>query len=84
MKPDVYSHSTKPNLKEPLIKGAVSLPLSSIKRSAIIPSGSEEDKDVCLNCTLPPNRCYGNDKCYLKHKKIKDGGESDGEQRTKV
>ena len=72
------------NNMEVIVGGAVSLPLSNIKKSTMIFGGSDDDTDVCLNCTLPPNRCKGGNKCYLKHKKIKDGGESDERQRSET
>lgn len=68
------------NNMEVVVGGAVSLPLPNAKKESVIFGGSDDDTDVCLNCTLPPDRCRGGDKCYLKHKKIKDRGGSNERQ----
>ena len=48
-----------------------------MKKTKMVFGGSDDDVDICLNCTLPVERCQGGDKCYLKHKRIKEGGDSD-------
>lgn len=68
------------NNNQPLIKGAVSLPVSNVEKSKAIFGGSDDDVDICLNCTLPASKCNGGTDCYRRHKRIKDGGESDGRQ----
>ena len=74
MKPDVYSNATKPNSKEPFIKGAVSLPVPNEKKSKVVFGGSDSDEDIeiCLNCSLPVSKCHGLDKCYAKQKRIEE------------
>ena len=65
------------NNMEVIVGGATSLPLPNSKREPVIFGGSDDDVDVCLNCTVPPSRCKGGNSCYLKHKNMKDRGESD-------
>ena len=66
------------NNSEPLIRGAVSLPLPNVKHQKMIFAGADDDITVCLNCKLPSSKCRGTERCYLKHKKKKDGSESNG------
>ena len=65
------------NNNEPIIKGAVSLPLSNDKKEKMTFGGSDDDVDICLNCTLPVSKCTGGSDCYRKYKRIKEGGDSD-------
>ena len=59
----------KENMTEPLIRGAISLPLPNNQKNKMVFGGSDDDVEVCLNCTLPANKCRGLDKCYNKQKK---------------
>lgn len=74
MKPDVYSYAIKPNSKEPVIKGAVSLPVPNDKKRKMVFGGSDSDEDIeiCLNCELPAAKCHGLDKCYAKQKRVEE------------
>ena len=65
----------KENMTEPLIRGAVSLPLPNNQKNKMIFGGSDDDVEVCLNCTLPANKCRGLKRCYSYQKK-KNGGEN--------
>ena len=64
----------KENSTEPLIKSAISLPLPNLDKTKTMFGISDEDVDVCLNCTLPPNKCRGHVNCYNKQKRV--GGKS--------
>ena len=59
----------KENSNEPLIKGAVSLPVPNTKKGKMVFGGSDDDVEVCLNCTLPASKCHGLDMCYAKQKR---------------
>lgn len=64
----------KDNSSAPLITNAVSLPLPNTNKNKAITGMSDEDVDVCLNCTLPVNKCRGHINCYNKQKQV--GGTS--------
>ena len=66
------------NRSEPMVKGAIQLPLPNNKfGTKMIFGGSDDDTTVCLNCDMPPERCKGGNMCYRKHKKKRDKKESE-------
>lgn len=64
------------NSSQPMIQGAVSLPLPNIKKGKTVFGGSDDDVSVCLNCTRPVSKCRGKDDCYMKQK-LNGGGSNE-------